>query len=274
MDLSFRTLSIVAVIVPLAALTGCGKSPKDVCGKYEELVKKESKGEKDEDMKKGRERCEKELTEVKSASPKAWDCISKDCMGKEGLKAFGGCIESCTADDEALKELEKKQKKDRAKEEEKKALAWVDASDKGFDAKLKLIFAEKTVDYSITLKEGFKETKYSSENTRSYEMERPEDDYYPTPNVSVDEAYGEDDPDKVASNYKDDTVLKKEKSDSGFVLHLEGKSGVRVIVQIKQGETKLRCTAEMSSYGDDLIKDNKTTFVPALEKLCKSLKLK
>lgn len=274
MDLSFRSLAILATIVPLAALTGCGKSPKDVCAKYEELVKKESKGEKDEDMSKGRERCEKELTEVKSASPKAWDCISKDCMGKEGLKAFGGCIESCTADDEAIKELEKKQKKERAKEEEKKALAWVDASDKSFDNKLKLIFAEKTIDYSITLKEGFKEKEYSSESNRLYEVETAKDEFYPTPSVEVDEAYGEDDPDKVISIYKDDTVLKKEKTDNGFVIHLEGKSGVRIIVQMKQGDVKLRCSAEMRSYGDDLVKDNKATLVPALEKLCKSLKVK
>jgi hypothetical protein len=264
MPIHFRSVATLTFVA--LALAGCGKSPEAVCKKMAELSK---------DKDKKVDECVTELTEIKKTSPAGYDCIAK-CSESTNEEAMGLCMFACIASDKDLAAaVEKQGEKEREKRAEKdleKMTSWTKAAPKTFEGKLKDI-SDKELKFSIDLIEGFKAPKEESSFMAMFDMES-DSLLLGAPSVMVSQTSGEPqaalDLELSMKDAKDE-IVKKDVNASGFTLITAGESSIAVQVATKSGDNLIKCRASMYS---DVAKKKKDDFLPWLEKICRSVKLK
>lgn len=266
MSIKLRPLALIAVTA--LTLSACGKSPEAVCKKMTELSKDKGKG-------KDLAECVTELSEIKKTSPAGFDCIAK-CADAANEEAMGLCMFACIASDKELAAaVEKQGEKEREKRAEKELetmLGWTKASPKTFEGKLK-DFNDKELKFSIDLIDGFKAPKEDMTFMASFDMES-DSLLLGAPSVMVSQTSGEPqaalDLELSMKDAKDE-IVKKDVNAAGFTLITAGESSIAVQIATKSGESLLKCRASMYS---DVAKKKKDEFLPWLEKICRSVKLK
>ena len=261
-----RNFAVVALLALSTA--ACGKSPDAVCSKFEELEAKSDKKDKKTPGKDEHDKCVKELTEMKEVSPEAYKCVV-GCTEKDTEDAVMGCVLGCVLGDEKLKAASEKKSAKEKEERAGKLLKIADAPSKSFDGKIKT-FDDKTLNFSISLGEGFAEdTKLASESMKSYEL-KSEDLFGPSVTISSGFDTDLDKAVKQAGELKE-KVIKQEKTDKGYILSTESDGMIKAEVLVKSGESVISCRA--NAFGDEYVK-NKDKFLPWLEKMCSSLAIK
>ncbi len=266
---SLAALSIAASLFA----TGCGKSPESVCKKLDEILKDDKEKSKDRDeakAKKQMEECTKELTEIKTVSPKGYDCIV-GCTEYKTAGAAMGCLAECQEKDDKLKEHRKKKREEEEKDRAKQIVEWTKAKDKTFDGTFK-DYDDKKTSFSITLVEGF-EDKSTGDSFKSYEIENKETFTSAHLNLMT---YSKMDADKQEEGYKKGKkkVIKKEVKDEGWIFQLEDEGefgGIEVDALIKVGDKFIKCDANIYNSSAKQFKDD---LLPWLAKLCGSVKAK
>ncbi|MBK6517345.1 MAG: hypothetical protein IPG04_25340 [Polyangiaceae bacterium] len=262
----FRPRSIVpAAAVALLALSGCGKSPEAVCKKLDEISKSKDKQPVDE--------CIKEMEEIKKEAPKGYDCIA-ECTDRTSEEALAICMLACMASDKELEKVfEKQNEKNRDKREAKDAEKLVEltkAADKTFDTSMKS-FSDAVTNFSITIVEGYKAPKDAS-IMASFDHE---DIMLGAPHFTIMMGSGDTPAAALDASIKSAEMLKakvvkKESSDSGFVLHTESDFGFSVELGVKSGDKLFECKGLLNGAA----MKKKDEFIPWIEKVCKSIKAK
>lgn len=279
-----------------ATLVGCGPNSESMCKKLEALEEKSPKKDKDkdaDDKKDPKEKhadCVKNFDHVKEVSPEGYKKIAT-CVDMSDADAAGGCLFGVMLGDEKLKaesekdmkkamdDAEKKSKQDEEDKKKKSAdkiAGWPGLATKNVDGKLKSYSGDNQyTNFTIQLPEKFEaDPKASTETMIHYEMKGESDDpFFIGPSITIMQGLGAPDLDaelKVVEATKQN-VVKKDKTDKGYVIETDGDLGVEVKVSVKNGENSIECSAHL--YGDEQ-KAAKDKLMPWLEKLCTSIAIK
>lgn len=247
----------------------CSKSPEQICSKFEELEAKSDKKDKKVVTKEDREKCKKDLLEMKEASPNAYSCVGV-CADQSTNEAASGCMLLCVMGDEKLKAREEEKEKKAEAERAEKLVKVVDLPMKSVDGVIKS-YEGKEIKYSLSLADGFAEDKtIAADSMKTYELKVEELIAGPTVTIMPSFQPDLDNDVKMAAELKE-KVVKKEKTERGHILSTEGEGMLKAEVVVQSGKSALSCKATF--FGDKAV-EKKEKILPWLEKLCGSLTIK
>lgn len=262
--------AVMTALSLVLLVSGCKKSPKAFCKRLQDLSKEDKK---DDDKKKKHEmsdkemeECEKDMTEIKEVSPKGYDCMLS-CLDLKTAEATFVCVFTCTADDEKIKEHNEKKQQQKEEEREKKVAERAKLKEKTFDGSVDAI-SGPDVKFQITLVEGYSADD-GGKSTSSFDFKPTEEMESSGPSISVRSAYKPDLDDAVKSAGSKATIVKKSKTDTGYVLTYFDENSLEAKVVVSAGEAKLECDAHYYSRKAEKLKDD---LLPFMEKMCSSVK--
>lgn len=270
------------VVVSLLLLSGCGSKKsagaEEVCKKLQGIADKGGEGA---DLKLGfglsgdkaskLKGCIARYESIQKKSPKGYDKLAK-CADEPDTDKVLACqltavvLESTLLD--AMMDADKAVDAQRAEE----SLKWIDRPTKATEAKLKSMDKEITV--TVDLPEGFKEdTSMGGSEKFSVSYELKEEGQFTGPRVTIHPGFGAPDLEQALkiSAAGDQKVVNKTSNADGYTLTTAGEFSMEAEVAKKAGENSIECSA--SFVGKEAV-EKKDKFLPWLEKICASVKVK
>lgn len=262
--------AVMTALSLILLVSGCKKSPKAFCKRLQELSKEDKK---DDDKKKKHEMsdkevesCEKDMTEIKEVSPKGYDCMLS-CLDLKTSEATFVCVFTCSADDDKIKEHNKKKQEKEEEDRAKKVADRAKLKEKTFDGSVDSISGGANK-FQITLVEGYS-AEEGGKSSDSFDFKPSDESESSGPSISVRSAYKPDLDEAVKNAGSKATIVKKEKTDTGFVLTYFDDNSLEAKVVVSAGEAKLECDSHFYNRNAEKLKDD---LLPFMEKMCSSLK--